>query len=609
MSRITKEEIEKTKCGRFLLSDENIYLSIYSLNSYVFEYNLLNTEDRILYHRLQDKFDARLINGVITRVREQIIELFDEDKYIEAKVYFKPKKLSENGELEFRPLHSTGLITQIAIVSMLHLFVYEIPEEEEGDPKLRLSNLSRLIPSDFYGNRVSVKPEYLFKPWKQQYQKYNQNSNDALMKYHTSLEYKYEVTLDLENFFPTINPIIIYRYIINHLPAYLNDEEREMMKRVLQKLLFCKLTTTFDEKTARQYYKVTKGAGNYDNVNKIEQNEKEWWDFKEKSDKFVRGIPQGLPQSYFLGNIYMISIAEIFRKKFTGVSYFYVDDSVIFTNDVREDNFKEQLKELNKQIADEANNFEEDSAIYPEGTEKFYKSNLYGVNVHLDGKSNYTRLDNLDDSEVYLKCISREMSQAGSDFFRMYSDEENRNLEAKLDILSERVKKKLDQMKEEEDKKEEKSKTSFFGKKKKDKSEQKVEELTDRLKRTMAEFDNFRKRTEKEKSSMYIIGAKDIIEKILPVVDNFERGLAQATEGDPFAEGMEKIYKQLTTTLESLGVEPIEAVDKEFNPDLHNAVMHVEDESVGDNIIVEELQKGYTYKGFVVRHSMVKVAN
>ena len=160
------------------------------------------------------------------------------------------------------------------------------------------------------------------------------------------------------------------------------------------------------------------------------------------------------------------------------------------------------------------------------------------------------------------------------------------------------------------DEKEAKGKTSFFGKKKKDnKLEQQIEDLTDRLKRNMAEFDNFRKRTEKEKSSMYIIGAKDIIEKILPVVDNFERGLAQATEGDPFAEGMEKIYKQLTTTLESLGVEPIEAVDKEFNPDLHNAVMHVEDESVGDNIVVEELQKGYTYKGFVVRHIMVKVAN
>ena len=142
-----------------------------------------------------------------------------------------------------------------------------------------------------------------------------------------------------------------------------------------------------------------------------------------------------------------------------------------------------------------------------------------------------------------------------------------------------------------------------------DEKEKEVEKEKKEYLFLMAEFDNFRKRTEKEKSSMYIIGAKDIIEKILPVVDNFERGLAQATEGDPFAEGMEKIYKQLTTTLESLGVEPIEAVDKEFNPDLHNAVMHVEDESVGDNIIVEELQKGYTYKGFVVRHSMVKVAN
>lgn len=160
------------------------------------------------------------------------------------------------------------------------------------------------------------------------------------------------------------------------------------------------------------------------------------------------------------------------------------------------------------------------------------------------------------------------------------------------------------------DEKESKGKTSFFGKKKKDnKLEQQIEDLTDRLKRNMAEFDNFRKRTEKEKSSMYIIGAKDIIEKILPVVDNFERGLAQATEGDPFAEGMEKIYKQLTTTLESLGVEPIEAVDKEFNPDLHNAVMHVEDENYGENVVAQVLQKGYKIGDRVVRYAMVKVAN
>ena len=160
-----------------------------------------------------------------------------------------------------------------------------------------------------------------------------------------------------------------------------------------------------------------------------------------------------------------------------------------------------------------------------------------------------------------------------------------------------------------EEKTEEKAKPSFFGKKKKDKKDQQIEELTDRLKRSMAEFDNFRKRTEKEKSSMYIVGAKEIIENMLPVVDNFERGLAQAPEGDAFAEGMQMIYKQLMTTLEGLGVEVIEAVGKEFDPDFHNAVMHVEDEDAGENIIVEEFQKGYLYKDFVVRHSMVKVAN
>ena len=162
-----------------------------------------------------------------------------------------------------------------------------------------------------------------------------------------------------------------------------------------------------------------------------------------------------------------------------------------------------------------------------------------------------------------------------------------------------------------DDKKDSKSKTSFFGKKKKekDKFEQQIEELTDRLKRNMAEFDNFRKRTEKEKSSMYIIGAKDIVEKMLPIVDNFERGLAQAPEDDPFAEGMKMIYKQMMTAFDEMGVKPIEAVGKDFDPNLHNAVMHVEDESVGENIVVEEFQKGYTYKDFVVRHSMVKVAN
>lgn len=160
--------------------------------------------------------------------------------------------------------------------------------------------------------------------------------------------------------------------------------------------------------------------------------------------------------------------------------------------------------------------------------------------------------------------------------------------------------------------KENEKERKFFGKRKekKDKKDEMIEELTDKVKRQMAEFDNFRKRTEKEKASMYIVGARDIVEKMLPVVDNFERGLATATnKEDPFVQGMEKIYKQLMTVFDEIGVKPIEAVGCEFNPDFHNAVMHVEDEEVGENIVVEEFQKGYLYKDFVVRHSMVKVAN
>ena len=154
-------------------------------------------------------------------------------------------------------------------------------------------------------------------------------------------------------------------------------------------------------------------------------------------------------------------------------------------------------------------------------------------------------------------------------------------------------------------------KKGFF-KKKKDKKDEQIEELNDKLKRQMAEFDNFRKRTEKEKSAMYEIGAKDIIEKILPVVDNFERGLATIPEGEEksaFAEGMDKVYKQLVKTLGDAGVKPIEAVGQPFDPNFHNAVMHIEDENLGENVVAEEFQKGYVYRDSVVRHSMVKVAN
>lgn len=155
-----------------------------------------------------------------------------------------------------------------------------------------------------------------------------------------------------------------------------------------------------------------------------------------------------------------------------------------------------------------------------------------------------------------------------------------------------------------------KAKSWGFGKKKDDKKDQQIAELNDRVKRQMAEFENFRKRSEKEKSAMYEVGAKSVLEKLLPIVDNFERGLTAIPEEEkenPIAVGMDKIYKQLVKALEEMDVKPIEAVGKEFSPDFHNAVMQCEEEGVEENIIVEEFQKGYLYRGNVLRYSMVKV--
>lgn len=155
------------------------------------------------------------------------------------------------------------------------------------------------------------------------------------------------------------------------------------------------------------------------------------------------------------------------------------------------------------------------------------------------------------------------------------------------------------------------SKKGVFKKKeKKDKKDEKIEELSDQVKRQMAEFDNFRKRTEKEKAQMFETGAKSVIEKILPVIDNFERGLAAVPEAEKenaFVQGMDMVYKQMLTELDAIGVKPIEAVGKEFDPEFHNAVMQVENEEYETGIVAQELQKGYTYHDTVVRHSMVAV--
>lgn len=194
----------------------------------------------------------------------------------------------------------------------------------------------------------------------------------------------------------------------------------------------------------------------------------------------------------------------------------------------------------------------------------------------------------------------------------MEEKEMDKDIDKNIDSeVSEEAVSEADDVKEEQNVEEEQNAEEQTDRKE-DKKDAQIAELTDRYKRLLAEFDNYRKRTEKEKSAMYEVGVKDTLEKILPIVDNFERGLATVSEEnkeDAFVVGIDKTYRQLTTTLENMGVVAIDTFEKEFDPNIHNAVMHVDDENYGENAIVEEFQKGYMYKESVLRHSMVKVAN
>lgn len=432
-------DIQNNRFYKYLLSDENIYLALYSVESYVFLYDLLSKEDKKRYQKLKDKFNEKYIIGeIIPAVRKEIERvILNKDEFIFVDIYFNPKKYEE-GIVEFRPIHTTNLISQIACVSMLNLLIYEKIEyaENRGKASLRLSNLSRLIPSDFYGNRISLKPKELFKPWKGQYQKYTSLTNDYLKKYHASLEYKYEVTLDLQKFFPSVNPRFVCGYILERLPVTLTDEDKTLYTLIIEKLLYCKIRNEISSDLWKKYY--------YDGVEVEIKTEK--GDF-EKFRCFTKGIPQGMPQSYFFGNIAMIPIAEKFTEQFLGVGLYYVDDSVIFTNKVEENKFNAKLKMLNKKIDEmvsETLNKRYSTIQGPMSElERFYK-----IKVHEDGKSYYTKLEQADDGEIFLRCLSRESSHATTDIFRLYSEEEDNIFREKMKHLTKKIEEKLGKLSE-----------------------------------------------------------------------------------------------------------------------------------------------------------------
>ncbi len=411
-----------------LFSEQNIYLALYSVESYVSNKELLSKKDKIELKKLRDKFDKNNITKWIKRVKERLNQLFDKNQYLQAKIYFKPKKYDiDNERVVFRPLHSADLLDQITAVAMLNILIYDFDVENS----ISMSNLSRLIPHNFYGNRVAYEPEKLFKPWQEQYKQYTSKANDYYKTFHENGDYKWEVNLDLENFFPSINPICLYNYVFQQIPVQYTDADKRILGKILEKLIFVE-------------------------ISKFEQDDLYIYLGKEKfkNCRFAMGLPQGLPQSYFLANLFMVEIEKIYKKIIPGEMVFYVDDSAIFTNSVTDiEDFGNKIKAINLEIAIWVDKlFNMQNEFISSDLIQFVNemSELYRINIHPPGdKSTISNISDSKEGEVYIHCIGRETSKTAFDINTSFSDEESRILLNKTTCILEVVNKELEQIESE----------------------------------------------------------------------------------------------------------------------------------------------------------------
>ena len=436
-----KQEIKYTSIRDRLLSDENIFFSIYLINSYIGgkeSRELLRLKDQQGLSKLYDIFNVEHIRDTIKEVKDRLTEILDNnDYYFEINLYFKPKKYNdEKNEVEFRPLHTASLIDQIAMVAMLQILVYDI--DRYG--KLVLSDLSRLLPSEFYGNRIACNARELFKPWYEQYSKYTSIANELLNTYCETLEYKYEVNLDIKKFFPSVNPKVLYKYIIDRLPLKLNNDDRKTMEVIVKKLLFFKMNEP-DEVEAKWYLQP-------------EDNE-----IVEGKCKFAMGLPQGLPHTYFMANIFMLIVKDIYSEIFNGKMLFYVDDSVIFTNGkdnkMSIDDFEEFVTRINNEIEKKERSYYERFPVESLPKDYAYKDKDFGVEVHhpkdKSGKSAFSEISSAKENsgEQYLKGLSREASKIGFDINTTFSDDEIHMMKSRTEAVCKLLDKELNRIEKE----------------------------------------------------------------------------------------------------------------------------------------------------------------
>lgn len=418
-----------------LLSEENIFLSIYLADSWMLNPELLEESDYKDFLALKDIYDEENIAEVISKVKDCIVDVLDNrDAFFTTKVFFKPKGKKE-GSTVFRPIHTARLIDQIAMIAMLQVLVYEIGT----DGKLIPSELSKMIPSHFYGNRVSYDGKSLFKPWKEQYHEYTEKANEKLIEFSHSGEQRYEINLDLENFFPSIDPQVLFQYIHAQFPQKWKGNDRTTAETILRKLMLFEL----------------------EGLNNQEWN---WYcgnPEKKAPEKrfFAKGQPQGLPHTYFITNLFMLMIQEEYQKVFPGEMLFYVDDSVIFTNgtdtgQLDKTSVQSKISQLNQNIRkmeDRLRKEEDGDGFLPDGYP--YHAEDFGVTVHdLDGKSMFSNVEeaNQNSGELYLSALSRETSNISFHLFSMFSEEDASAMLSRTKSINEVIEKELERIPEED---------------------------------------------------------------------------------------------------------------------------------------------------------------
>lgn len=425
---------------KYILQDENIYLAIYSVRSYVFDPQLLKKEDKKLLNDLADPFNNDVIDKTIKDVKKELKKILEDENYFfETKVYYKPKD-HDSEKPYYRPIHTAQLKQLIAMVALMHPLIYEVPNEG-NNWRLNLSNYSRLIPKNFYGNRVSKEPEELFKKWNDQYKEYTKRANEYLKTFRETKEYQYELKLDLKNFFPSVDPRVVYGILLKYMPVSFNERDKNVLKTIIYKLLVCEVTNLNTETAKSLYY----GGADIDKISKT----------------YTKGIAQGLPQSYFFGNICMMIIAKVFDQYYNGKSVYYVDDSYIYTNkEIEEDKFISQIEEINKEIKEQVKKYismvqngpflnfiSKKDSIYRESLEQKEVDDFYNIQVHTDGKSSFTKISGVKDGEIYLRNLSREASQIGMQMNSTYSEEEDETIFHKTTELVKAIDREIKKMK------------------------------------------------------------------------------------------------------------------------------------------------------------------